>query len=92
MIVLGVLLASATSLELEDTSAQPAVLEDLARMTGGRVFRPATFLSGLSNIPVSTNVHTAETLVPLMPPWLPLVVFLVSTSVAWWQRRRLGLA
>ena len=88
----GVLLASATSLELEDTSAQPAVLEDLARMTGGRVFRPATFLSGLSNIPVSTNVHTAETLVPLMPPWLPLVVFLVSTSVAWWQRRRLGLA
>ena len=68
------------------------VLEELARRTGGRVFRPATFLSGLSNIPVSTNVHTAETLVPLMPPWLPLVVFLVSTSVAWWQRRRLGLA
>ncbi len=88
----GVLLASATSPELEDTSAQPAVLEDLARMTGGRVFRPATFLSGLPNIPVSANVHTAETLVPLVPPWLPLAVFLASTSVAWWQRRRLGLA
>ena len=88
----GVLLASAASPELEDTSAQPAVLEDLARMTGGRVFRPATFLSGLPNIPVSANVHTAETLVPLVPPWLPLAVFLASTSVAWWQRRRLGLA
>ena len=87
----GAFLASANSREMENTSADMPLAQDIARITGGKFFTPESYLSDFTNIPVSPNVPVKESSRPAVPRWMLFAFFVLTSAFAWWTRRRLGL-
>ena len=87
----GAFLASTNSRELEDTSANVPLAQDIARITGGKFFTPESYLSDFANILVSPNVPVKESSRPAVPRWMLFAFFVLTSAFAWWARRRLGL-
>ncbi|MBP5641104.1 MAG: VWA domain-containing protein [Victivallales bacterium] len=87
----GAFLACLNSRETEDTSANLPLLQDIARITGGKFFLPEDYLDEFANIPLSSNVPMAESTHPILPPWFLFVIFVIAASGSWWTRRRLGM-
>ncbi|MBI1313932.1 hypothetical protein GC176_21775 [bacterium] len=84
----------ARDLELDNPAADPALLEDLALTTGGRMIKPedlATFLQELIDRGVAQREDKRITRLTLWDNWGFLLTFVTAVSVEWFLRKRRGL-
>lgn len=84
-------IARPIGVETEDTSFNEELLRDLARISHGRYYTPATFLSQGQDLPWSENVPWREDTKPLLPSWLTLLLFAAAATMFWGARRRIGM-
>ncbi len=81
--------AHASGREEEDLSAQPHLLRDVARITGGRFFQKKV---NWEEIPLSQDVPRERQETPLLPPYPLVLATLACLLLEYLLRRRNGLA
>lgn len=87
-------LVDSRDLELDNPAADPALLKDLARNTGGRVIPPEElkdFLAELIEEGPASLEEKHVTRVPLWDNWWFLGCFVLLMSIEWFVRKRRGL-
>lgn len=84
----GLVIVKNSSAETLQTAADPVLLADIARITGGKslgVLNAQTQLPTAENLPAITAQHF-----PLEHPWFTLLV-IAAAAAEWFLRRRIGL-
>ena len=87
-------MVDARDLELDNPAADPALLQDLALATGGRVIAPEQldeFLQELIDHDATQLEDKRVTRLTLWDNWPFLLVFVLSISAEWFVRKRRGL-
>jgi uncharacterized membrane protein len=79
--------------EMSDLRAKPELMEDLARISGGKVLSltdKSAHLSGIFGTPPPANIEYRHS--PLWDKWWCLSLFLLLLTVEWSVRRLTGMA
>ena len=94
----AVVIARGAGPESANTSPNPALMQDIARITAGRSHTLKTFAAAMRSpsaladaIPLSAGVPMDEHRIPLIPPYLLYLLLFASCMLAWWLRRSLSL-
>ena len=94
----AVMIAKPMGQETSDVSPNPALMQDIARITSGRSLSLGDLSDALRSssafsraVPLSTRIPFDETRIPWIPPYVLYVLLFVSCMTAWWLRRRLSL-
>jgi uncharacterized membrane protein len=86
-------LVDARDLELDDPAADPGLLEQIARLSGGARLTPERFGEAIDQLlsqPAAGGMARA-TVIDLWDNWYVLGVFVALVSSEWFLRKRLGL-
>ena len=94
----AVVIARGAGPESANTTPNPALMQDIARITAGRSLSLKELASALRSpsaladaIPLSPSVPMDETRIPLLPPYVLYLLLFASCMLAWWLRRSLSL-
>jgi len=80
-------------LELENAVADPALMDDIATTTGGRLLAPEELPSLLEQLAESVGdlEERTETKLSLWDRWWVLLLFVALLGVEWYLRKRWGM-
>lgn len=87
-------LIDSRDLELDNPASDPALLEELAGLTGGRVIAPEeleAFLTQMIEDGPPNVEQTRITRMPLWDNWWYLGLFVLFMTAEWFERKRRGL-
>ena len=94
----AVVIARGAGPESANTAPNPALMQDIARITAGRSLTLKTFAAAMRSpsaladaIPLSAGVPMEEHRIPLVPPYVLYLLLFASCMLAWWLRRSLSL-
>ncbi|MBO7621968.1 MAG: hypothetical protein J6T06_15760, partial [Victivallales bacterium] len=94
----AVVIARGAGPESANTAPNPALMQDIARITAGRSLSLKELASALRSasaladaVPLSPSVPMEETRIPLLPPYVLYLLLFASCMLAWWLRRSLSL-
>ena len=94
----AVVIARSIGTEAADTSPNPALMQDIARITGGRALPMKAFAAALrtptslaETIPLSSRVPMETIRRPWLPPYVLYALLFLACMLAWWLRRSLSL-
>lgn len=94
----AVMIAKPMGQETSEIAPDPAMMEDIARITSGHSLSLAELTSALHSpsafsraVPLSTRIPFDEIKTPFIPPALLYALLFLSCMAAWWLRRRLSL-
>ncbi len=94
----AVVIARGAGPESANTAPNPALMQDIARITAGRSLSLKEFAAALRSpsamadaIPLSASVPMDETRIPLLPPYVLYLLLFASCMLAWWLRRSLSM-
>jgi hypothetical protein len=94
----AVVIARGAGPESANTAPNPALMQDIARITAGRSLSLKELAAALRSpsalsdaIPLSPRVPMEETRIPLLPPPVLYLLLFASCMLAWWLRRSLSM-
>ena len=95
----AVVIARPGGAESTDITPNPALMQDIARITAGRSLSLKELSAALRSpsaladgIPLSTRIPFDETRIPWIPPYILYGLLFVSSMLAWWLRRSFSLS
>ena len=94
----AVVIARGAGPESANAAPNPALMQDIARITGGRSLLMKELAAALRSpsaladaVPLSPSVPMDETRIPWIPPYVLYLLLFASCMLAWWLRRSLSL-